>query len=226
MSFLLAQAKRIRWSLARFIAGGAVVATCLLAGCTTDFAGRKTFRTVVIDPGHGGHDSGAVVRGVAPEKAWTLALAYRVRDRLTRGGFRVVMTRTTDVFIPLDTRTWISNSQSNAVFISLHFNYSPNHAAEGLETYYYTAQSATLARFLHASMLRLPWVIDRGIKNRGFHVIRKNAFPAVLIENGFLTNNEDVRRLSATGYLDLIADRIYNGLIAYRGSAPAVDEGQ
>jgi len=221
MRFLLARAKRIRWSLAYFTA--AIVAASLLAGCATEYAGRKTFRTVVIDPGHGGHDSGAVARGVAPEKAWTLALAYRVRDRLTRGGFQVVMTRTTDVFIPLDTRTDISNSQSNAVFISLHFNYSPNHAAEGLETWYYTAQSASLAQFLHASMLRLPWVLNRGIKNRGFHVIRKNAFPAVLIENGFLTNDEDVRRVSTPGYLDLIADRIYDGLIGYRGSAPVAE---
>jgi N-acetylmuramoyl-L-alanine amidase len=224
MRFLLARANLVRWSLARFIAAGAIVATCLLAGCTTEYAGRKTFQTVVIDPGHGGHDSGAVARGVAPEKEWTLALAYRVRDRLTRGGFRVVMTRTTDVFIPLDTRTWISNSQGNAVFISLHFNYSSNHAAEGLETYYYTAQSASLAQFLHVSMLRLPWVINRGIKNRGFHVIRRNVLPAVLIENGFLTNGEDVRRLSAPGYLDLIADRIYDGLIGYRGSAPSAGQ--
>ena len=224
MRFLLARAKRIRWLPTHFIVAGAIVVTCFLAGCRTEFSGRKTFRTVVIDPGHGGHDTGAVARGVAPEKAWTLALAYRVRDRLTRGGFHVVMTRTTDVFIPLDTRTWISDSQGNAVFISLHFNYSPNHAAEGLETYYSTAQSASLARFLHANMLRLPWVLDRGIKNRGFHVIRKNAFPAVLIENGFLTNDADVRRLSATGYLDLIADRIYDGLIGYRGSAPVSEE--
>src|ERR1700757_4182441 len=87
----------------------------LFAGCAT----RPTFRTVVVDPGHGGHDPGATQRGVLAEKIWTLDLAYRLKSRLERAGFTVVMTRTNNVFIPLENRVLISNSEHNVIFVSL-----------------------------------------------------------------------------------------------------------
>src|SRR5258708_20988835 len=90
----------------------------LFAGCAT----RPTFRTVVLDPGHGGHDPGATQRGVQPEKIWTLDLALRLKSRLEQGGFSGVLTRQSDVFIPLENQVLISNYLPTVAFVSLHFH--------------------------------------------------------------------------------------------------------
>src|SRR5690606_14214165 len=90
--------------------------------------------TVVLDPGHGGHDRGAqCVYGA--EKMFTLDLALRAKKMLEAQGFRVVMTRTSDVFIPLEERVKIGNRYPDAIFVSIHFNSSSNRAATGLETF-------------------------------------------------------------------------------------------
>jgi N-acetylmuramoyl-L-alanine amidase len=103
----------------------------LLASCAT----QPTFRTVVLDPGHGGHDPGATRYGVSPEKVWTLDLAFRLKSRLEPGGFSVILTRQSDVFIPLEDRVLISNAQPNVIFVSLHFNSTPKRDIQGVETY-------------------------------------------------------------------------------------------
>ncbi len=197
-----------------------LVCATVFSGCVHRNVQRATFRTVIIDPGHGGHDPGANPRGVVPEKIWTLQVGLRLQKRLREGGFNPVLTRTTDVFIPLDTRVAISNRQDNAVFVSVHFNYSWKRYIQGIETYYYSPRSADLAKFVHASILQIPGVFDRRVHTAAFHVIRRNAYPAILVEGGFLTNSVEARRIASPQYLDALTERIYQGIVAYRGSEP------
>ena len=192
----------------------------LLSGCVQRNIERRTFRTVVIDPGHGGHDPGANPHGVLPEKFWTLQVGFRLQKRLTEGGFYPMLTRTSDVFIPLDSRVGISNRQTNTIFVSIHFNATRKRDIHGVETYYYTARSADLAKLVHSSILRIPGVADRKVHTAAFHVIRKNAFPAILVEGGFLTNSVEARRIASPAYLDALTEGIYQGIVAYRGSEP------
>jgi N-acetylmuramoyl-L-alanine amidase len=189
----------------------------LLAGCAT----RPTFRTVVVDPGHGGRDPGETQRGILPEKIWTLDLAYRLNSRLEQAGFNVVMTRQSDVYIPLENRVVISNSQPNVIFVSLHFNGTPNRKIQGLETYYDTRHSSKLAAKVQQSILLLPGVVDRRVKTAPYFVIRYNANPAILVEGGFLSNPIESRRIASPIYRDALAEQIYQGIVAYRGRTPA-----
>ena len=189
----------------------------LLGACAT----RPTFRTVVVDPGHGGHDPGATQRGVLPEKIWTLDLANRLKSRLEHAGFTVVMTRTSDVFIPLENRVLMSNSQPNVIFVSLHFNSTPKREIQGVETYYDTNRSAKLAAKVQQNILQLPGVYDRRVKTAPYFVIRYNTNPAILIEGGFLSNPIESRRIASPSYRDALADQIYQGIVAYRGRTPA-----
>jgi N-acetylmuramoyl-L-alanine amidase len=187
-----------------------------LASCAT----RPTFRTVVVDPGHGGHDPGENQRGVLPEKIWTLDLAYRLKSLLEQAGFTVVMTRTSDVYIPLENRVLISNSQPNGIFVSLHFNGTPNRNIQGLETYYDTHRSAKLAAKVQQSILLLPGAVDRRVKTAPYFVIRYNTNPAILVEGGFLSNPIESRRIASPAYRDALAEQIYQGIVAYRGRTP------
>jgi N-acetylmuramoyl-L-alanine amidase len=197
-----------------------LASTVFFSGCAQRDIGRRNFRTVVIDPGHGGHDPGENPRGGSPEKVWTLQVALRLQKRLSQGGFYPVLTRTSDVFVPLDTRVAIANRQTNAIFVSIHFNASWKRYIQGIETYYYTSRSATLAKFIHSSVLQIPGAYDRRVRTAPFHVIRKNLFPAILLEGGFLTNPTEARRIRSPAYLDVLTERIYQGIVAYRGSEP------
>jgi len=197
-------------------------------------------RTVVIDPGHGGTDSGA--RGpMGNEKDFTLDVALRARDLFMRAGFNVRMTRSADVYVPLETRAMFASFQPNAVFMSIHFNYGMGPAAEGVETYCLAPrgvpstndsgltfadfqdcmgnvrdpENIALATAIHASLITRLVVPDRGVKRARFVVLRNNAIPGVLIEGGFLTNPRDALRIASPAYRELLADAIVRGVIAY-----------
>ena len=92
-------------------------------------------RTVVIDPGHGGHDRGGGPRQKIPEKPYNLDVALRLRNVLNAAGYRTVMTRTGDYFVGLGGRCAIANGQRDAIFVSVHFNSAPREGANGIETY-------------------------------------------------------------------------------------------
>src|SRR5512140_20024 len=115
-----------------------------LAGCSTVRTHgvkntTKTFSTVVVDAGHGGKDSGAYRRSGPPEKIVTLDVAQRLNRKLRESQLKTVMTRSSDVFIPLDERVAIENAQKNAIFVSIHFNDSRRRGIRGFETYYHSA---------------------------------------------------------------------------------------
>src|SRR2546429_2162137 len=169
--------------------------------------------TVVLDPGHGGHDKGQVSRYGA-EKEFALDVARTLRPLLQAKGLRVIMTREGDYFVPLEVRAQIANAARNSIFVSIHFNATnddPN--ATGFEIFSFTplgapstsdgavapsslstqpgsavdAQSMALSACIYHSMLGHIPEFDRGIKRARFAVLRLTKVPAVLVEGGFLT---------------------------------------
>jgi len=169
-------------------------------------------RTIVIDAGHGGFDRGGVPGQRISEKDKTLDVAQRLKRILQADGYRVVMTRDSDVFIPLGTRVAIANSYRDANFVSIHFNCASRVGANGIETYYYRSDSASLAASIHRNVVSGAPSENRGIRRRGFYVLRRTAIPSVLVECGFLTNPTE-GRLALTGdYREKLAQQIARGI--------------
>ncbi len=133
------------------------------------------FRTVVIDAGHGGHDLGASDSYVY-EKHINLDVARRLDVLLKSLGYKTVMVRSTDVFVPLSQRAAIANRYRDAVFISVHFNSSWKSSAIGIETYYHASSSINFARSVHSQLIRNTRAIDRGVKTAKFMVLRECRF--------------------------------------------------
>ena len=194
-------------SFHRFIPAAAIAGSLALASLSF---GQT--RTVVIDAGHGGFDRGGVPGQRISEKDKTLDVALRLRRILQADGTRVIMTRDSDVFIPLGTRTAIANSYRNAVFVSIHFNCASRGGANGIETYYYRSDSAALAASIHRNVVAGAPTENRGIRRRGFFVLRRTAIPSVLVECGFLTNPTEGRLAQTDGYRQKLAEQIARGI--------------
>ena len=169
-------------------------------------------RTIVVDAGHGGHDRGGVPGQRISEKDKTLDVAQRLKRILQAQGYRVVMTRDSDVFIPLGTRTAIANRYRGASFVSIHFNCAPRVGANGIETYYYRSDSSGLAASIHRNVVSISPSENRGIRRRGFYVLRRTAIPSVLVECGFLTNPTEGRLALSPEYRQRLAEQIARGI--------------
>src|SRR6266513_1992022 len=190
----------------------------------------RTFTTVVVDAGHGGKDNGAFRRYGGAEKNATLDVATRLAAKLRESQFRVVMTRSSDVFIPLDERAAISNRQKNAIFVAIHFNDSGRRGVRGFETYYHSPVARTLAYRIQQHLLTLPGAVNRGVKTANFRVLRKAAYPAVLVECGFLSNRSEGANARSASRRDGLADKIAEAIVderygkgTYRGPTTATD---
>jgi N-acetylmuramoyl-L-alanine amidase len=200
----------------------AVIASMLLGGCATQPAGprakntTKTFNTVVIDAGHGGKDGGAFRRFGGVEKSATLDVAKRLDRKLRDSQLKTVMTRAGDVFVPLEERAAISNRQDNAIFVSIHFNDSRKRGIRGFETYYCSPVARGLAEGIQHSLLTIPRSANRGIHTANFRVLRLAAYPAVLVECGFLSNPREGGEARDSQYRDLLADKIAQAIVEQR----------
>ena len=173
--------------------------------------------TVVIDAGHGGYDRGGIPGQRVSEKEMTLDVARRLRSVLQASGYRVVMTRDSDVFVPLGTRTAIANSQRNAIFVSVHFNSATRRGASGIETYFYGRDSLALASAVHHYVAGGAPSENRGVRRRGYFVLRRTNIPAVLVECGFLTNPTEAAYAQNASYRQKLAEAIASG-VRSRGS--------
>jgi N-acetylmuramoyl-L-alanine amidase len=173
--------------------------------------------TVVIDAGHGGYDRGGIPGQRVSEKEMTLDVARRLRSGLQASGYRVVMTRDSDVFVPLGTRTAIANSQRNAIFVSVHFNSATRRGASGIETYFYGRDSLALASAVHHYVAGGAPSENRGVRRRGYFVLRRTNIPAVLVECGFLTNPTEAAYAQNASYRQKLAEAIASG-VRSRGS--------
>src|SRR5213594_579760 len=206
-------------------------------------APREPFAVVVLDPGHGGQDSGARV-GNMLEKDLTLDVAQRVDRLLQAQGLATVMTRVGDAYVSLAERAALTNRVPNCVFVSIHFNEDNKPVASGVETYYAAhqitagsflaswlpflwrplsdspnAESQNLAGFVQEALVARTRAVDRGTQARQFFVIANVTSPAVLVEGGFLTNKEDISKLASEDYRDQIAAAVADGILRYREAA-------
>lgn len=196
-------------------------------------------RTIVLDAGHGGHDSGAV-GSLGREKQYTLDVVLRARSLLMRAGYQVKLTRANDTFVPLQERCNFANRYTDALFVSVHFNKS-NRGGTGVETYALAprgvpsmdeehasysdfkenpgnardAENIALAAAVHSSLMKNLQMVDRGIKRARFVVVKNTRIPAVLIEGGFVDNSNDARRIANANYRQQIAQSILDGVQAY-----------
>ena len=171
------------------------------------------FNTVVIDAGHGGFDRGGIPGQRVAEKTMALDVAQRLRKKLREAGYQVIMTRDSDFFVPLPTRVAVANAHRDAIFVCIHFNASTRAGANGIETYYYGNDSARLAANIHRHVVAGTNSDNRGIRRRGYYVLRRTSIPAVLVECGFLTNPTEARLALQSGYRDGLADRIADGIM-------------
>ena len=170
---------------------------------------------VMIDPGHGGRDPGAVGNGLQ-EKEINLFISRRLQRTLEQRGYRVAMTRSSDFELDLQPRVDIAERANATVFVSIHANAISLSRPEvnGLETYYYSS-GRNLARAIHSSVLRSTNLRDRGVRQARFYVLRNTSMPAVLVETGFITGREDSARLRSNAAREQIADAIAQGIIDY-----------
>jgi N-acetylmuramoyl-L-alanine amidase len=169
---------------------------------------------IVIDAGHGGHDRGGGPGQRIAEKPYTLDIARRLRAALKRAGFQTVMTRDGDYFVGLDGRCAAANSRRGCVFLSVHLNSAPREGADGIETYYYSGQSAALASAIHPRLVRAAGTEDRHVRRRGYYVLRNTRGVAVLCECGFLTNRAEAGRLLTAAHRERLARAIAAGIVA------------
>jgi N-acetylmuramoyl-L-alanine amidase len=190
-----------------------LIAFALAAAGGTAVRAQSRFTTIVIDPGHGGIDRGGIPGQRVPEKIMTLDVSQRLKPILEHAGYHVIMTRNSDEFISLGTRVAIANAQRNAVFVCVHFNSASRTGANGIETYFYSTESAPLAASIQTSVVRAAGTENRGVRRRGYYVLRNTTIPAVLVECGFLTNPTEAQYAQSSAYQQKLAQSIANGIL-------------
>ncbi len=171
---------------------------------------------VLIDPGHGGKDPGAIGLGGLQEKNVILPISKQIVEILKKQGVQVVMTRDSDYFVDLAPRVAIAERKDADLFVSIHANAMPANRSDinGLETYYFSS-GERLARTIHSSILQNVNVRDRRVRKARFYVLRKSSMPSVLVEVGFVTGREDSPRLATSAYQNQMADAIARGILQY-----------
>ncbi|MFT6059226.1 MAG: N-acetylmuramoyl-L-alanine amidase [Lentimonas sp.] len=207
------------------------------------FKKRPGIRCVVIDAGHGGKDSGARndAYGLL-EKDLTLDVARRLKVLLERSGFEVVMTRDSDVYIPLAQRSKVANRAKADLFVSLHFNAAGSTSACGFESYALTPQYQASSKYSSPTSQDAkrypgneqdPWNTlityhieralvqglggpDRGMKRARWSVLKDLECPGVLTELGFVSHSETAKKIRSSAFRQKLAQSLYNGIVAYR----------
>lgn len=175
-------------------------------------------KTFVVDAGHGGHDPGAVNSNLGLHEAdIALIIADKLADLLISVGATVIMTRLDNTFVGLSNRAKVANTNNADAFISIHLNSADNSKATGYEvlTYSDKGKAAELAKLILANLTVLPWP-NRGLKARtDLTVLKKTAMPAVLVECGFINNDEEAKMLNTSSTQQVIADAIFDAVADY-----------
>lgn len=182
---------------------------------------------IMIDPGHGGKDHGAVTltKPEYREKNLNLATARMVDTFLRQKGYRTVMTRSDDTFVSLEDRVTATKDAKAKLFVSIHYNSAPSTKAEGIEVFYYESdkdkdkerckKSKALAQAALGKIIASTQASSRGVKHGNFAVIRNNTTPAILIEGGFITNDSELERIKDPAYIKKLAWGIAEGIDKY-----------
>ncbi|RYG72556.1 N-acetylmuramoyl-L-alanine amidase [Lentibacillus lipolyticus] len=181
-----------------------------------DLSGKLEGYTVVLDPGHGGKDPGAITKTSVREKNLTMGAAESTAQALREAGADVKLTRSDDTFISLDDRVRISNAHEADAFISLHYNAFPLDGVNGFGTYYYAnGAEKELAQNIQSALHQHTDLNSRGIRQNEYHVLRENRDLSVLVELGFMTNAYDLSIIQTEKHEDNVADGIVEGVMEY-----------
>lgn len=189
-------------------------------------------KTIVIDPGHGGFDGGAVGKDETEEKELSLLIAKRVQDYLQQAGALVFMTRETDKDLATDSSKRIAIRKSEDIrnrlkfiqdkkadfFITVHLNALPNSRWKGAQTFYYPSfdENEVLANMIQEEIRRNLENTDRqALSIQGIYLLKKAKVPGALVEVGFLSNPEELQMLKDEHYQDQMAGSIYKGVLRY-----------
>ena len=172
-------------------------------------------KTICIDAGHGGKDPGACAGGVR-EKDIALDVAKKIRAHLQAVGYGVILTREQDKFVSLGNRAAEANMWGADLFVSVHCNSAPNSSANGMEVYVHTSRGADSTRAAHAIYDRLlpaSGLRGRGVKSKDLAVLRETAMPAVLVELGFISSDNDRAKLVSDEWQERAAEAIAAGIM-------------
>lgn len=204
----------------RLIRAGVVLTTVILLGSCAgsgsgssagrDYWGHRPgpqgFRTVILDAGHGGHDSGAVSRHTGQrEKDANLDMVKRIARELG-GDFKIIQMRRDDTFIDLDERVRRANRHGGAILVSVHFNSGPSHM-RGTETYYWRVDSHGLAVRCQRAMEKVSPAefANRGLVRRRLRLTRNPEIPCVLLEGGYMSHAAESRLIADPSYRQRLA---------------------
>lgn len=202
-----------------------------------EYLRRAGSRVVMLDPGHGGQDSGAKGKRGVEEKRAVLDIARRVRAHLQAAGLTVHMTREGDRFVELEERARIAKRAGADLLVSIHLNSAASTVAQGVETFVLAAPgfsstaggsksgaqpgnqhgpaSAQLGFQVQRALVGIPGVVDRGVKRARFIVLRNAPCAAVLVECGFLSHAEEERRFLQESHREEVARGIAKGIMNY-----------
>jgi N-acetylmuramoyl-L-alanine amidase len=173
------------------------------------------FKTIVIDPGHGGIDNGATGVSGTLEKELTLRTARLLSDKLKAAGANVFLTRSNDSFLPLPSRVRLASIHQADAFISLHYDSNLDRSIRGMTAYYYHSYQQELAESIYHSTNAQTRLKSRGVRSGDYHVVRENQRKAVLMELGYLSNSAEEMTLTSSHFQENAATGIYNGLARY-----------
>ncbi|GAA0606808.1 hypothetical protein GCM10009001_25080 [Virgibacillus siamensis] len=171
---------------------------------------------IVLDPGHGGKDPGALGIGGTFEKNVIMNTVDNIANKLRSAGATVILTRDSDYFLSLEERVQLSNAYSTDAFISLHYNAYPMMGINGVSTHFYEGGAdRQLAASIQSSLGQNISLYNRGIIQSDYHVLRENSDLAVLLELGFITNPNDLATARTNAYQNNVGDGIVQGLLNY-----------
>ncbi|WP_270179409.1 N-acetylmuramoyl-L-alanine amidase [Alkalihalobacillus sp. CinArs1] len=188
-----------------------IVSTGSSLGLRTNHSRGKT---VVLDAGHGGHDSGAL--GLFTyEKLITLRTTKTIAEKLKDAGIRVILTRDGDRYVPLSERTELSERYQADAFVSVHYDSTVDPTASGVTTYYYHEHHQSLATSIHEEIADTNSLRDRGVRFGNYYVLRNNSSPSVLLELGFLSNPFEEQQINKNDYQATMTSNVANGIITY-----------
>lgn len=180
-------------------------------------------KVIVVDPGHGGSNPGAVANNDR-EADNNLAVGLKLRDKLAAAGAKVILTRSTDRTVAqegstlgqeLEARVKLAESNHADMFISIHSNENPDPSIAGAMTFYHSAKSPQLALDVQSELIKATGAVDKGTSPATFYVLRNTSMPGILVEMGFVSNAAEAGRLQNDSYQNSIAQGVIAGVIKY-----------
>lgn len=183
-------------------------------------------KVIVVDPGHGGSNPGAVGNGTR-EADNNLSVGMKLRDKLVQAGAKVIITRDSDRTVAqegsslgeeLQARVDMAENNHADMFVSVHTNSNPDSNIVGAMTFYPSGKSSKLALEVQNAMVKETKAVDKGTSSATFYVLRNTSMPSILVEMGFITNAQEAAQLNDNSYRNSMAQGIYNGIVKYYNS--------